>query len=1282
MEPVAVLGLQDVCILAYKLHYDHFDAVTVITMPKKTCQPTRPNTFDLAHSHLGGYNLIDASAGTGKTYTICWLVLRLLLEKQLAIEQILVVTYTEAATEDLRDRIRQKLRQALDAINTPPGEDALLQAYLASLEDSREAALRLSEALRSFDAAAIFTIHGFCQRQLVENSFESNTLFDTELITDDSSIIKEIVEDFWRRNFINRTGLFSQYAAAKLDPDALLDFLRPFIPHPFLQFIPDIDFASGCDHIVDAETQYTAAYTTVCREWSSARPEVSLDLRQSQVLNRAVYRKTSIPAIISDMDAMAAASLPAPHLPATFIQLSSSRITAATKTRQAPNILPFYELCENLVLAGNNLHARYERCLLALKKKLLDSFRHELTRRKARDNVFSFEDLLQRLHGALSGPGGPSFAAIIAAKYPAALIDEFQDTDPLQFEIFQAIYTAPSLLFLIGDPKQAIYSFRGADIFTYMDAAAAASVAHHTLGVNHRSTPALVKAVNTLFCRGRKPFIFDAISFQPVHAAAKPDREYLTIDGRQEEPFILWYLEGPSVAGDDVSPSLRKIPRIPKSTARSRIISSVAAEVGRLLTLAAENRVHINNRKLLPGDIAILVRKNSEARKMQQALAAVHVPSVLHCGDNLFTSAEAKELSLLLLAIAGPGNLRRLKSALLTRFFGLQANAVSLLQANGPESEKIVEHWLTKCRTYHELWHRSGFMHMFWAVMRENRVRQRLLSSENGERSLTNILHLAEILHQEAVNKGLNMTGLLGYLQERLANDQEQNIEHQLRLESDGDRVKIVTIHKAKGLEYPVVFCPFTWEGFRPDSKGGFFFHQQTPGDKTALIFDAGSPDLEKNRRRAGQEEMAENLRLLYVALTRAVHRCYLLWGPISGAETSAPAYLLHQGAFADASPDPADETGKNLVQNTAARFLGLSDQEILSDLQDLAAAAAGTIRIETVYELPGRWLQSLAERNIPLRSRNFNGAIASDWRISSFSSLAAARSPVIATMQTEQDNVLDRDAIPVVQPMPAVQDGQGDRSRDIFTFPHGGRPGTMLHELLEQADFTLAHPVAERLICQKLQYFGYETSWYPVIAEMLQNLGNVLLHDDIPGLKLSSIPRAKCLHELEFYFPLSRVTVAVLRSVFQNRGPQEPAAAAATLLDRQLDRLTFAPARGFMRGFIDLVFEFQGRFYLVDWKSNFLGSTTACYRRDKLNESILSGFYFLQYHIYSLALHLYLQKRLPGYRYESHFGGVFYLFLRGVKQNIGPGSGIFHDRPDAATIERLEEKFIPREKP
>jgi exodeoxyribonuclease V beta subunit len=1237
-------------------------------MSKTSLQPPQANTFNLASSPLEGFNLIDASAGTGKTYTICALVLRLLLEKNLGIEHILVVTYTEAATEDLRNRIRQKLRQALQALANRNSEDPFLQEYLHLIADANEAKQRFADALRSFDEAAIFTIHSFCQRMLLENSFESNTLFDTELVADDSSFLMEVVEDFWRRNFYQESDLFVQYAAARLSPDALYVFLSTFLPHPVLEFIPGFD-ENCCSNLSAIEKEYFAAYRSVCLAWPAARDEVSNDLHHSEALNRSIYRKGKIPGLLSAMDAMASACNPSIVLFHGFELLTSSTIISRTKSKQTPNILLFYDLCENLQQARSMLQQQYDLCLLAKKKKLTDSFRNELNRRKEQKNIFSFDDLLRKLHGALSGPGGAIFAGTVARKYQAVLIDEFQDTDPLQFEIFTTICRDRSLLFLIGDPKQAIYSFRGADIFTYMDAAASSHLVRHTLGVNHRSIPGLVKAVNTLFSKVSRPFIFEAIAFQPVEPTRKEGQESLTIDGRQDPPFIVWHVDK---YGAD-----HETGRFTKAAARQTIIAAVAAEVTNLLSLAAENRACINGKKLLPGDIAILVRKNDEARKMQAALTACRVSSVLHSGDNLFTSWEAKEMTLLLEGIAAPHNLPKVKTGLLTRLMGLEAAEIDPVS---PQSESVIEKWLLCFKTYHEIWNRHGFIQMFWIIMSENRVRVRLLALENGERSLTNILHLAEILHQEAVDSGLNMTALLDYLYDRTAGKQSKNVEHQLRLESDADRVKIVTIHKAKGLEYPVVFCPFTWEGTRLLNAKSCVFHLRKGPDRPAqLVFDAGSPELEKHLQSARQEELAENLRLLYVALTRAVHRCYLAWGPFNGAETSAPAYLLHQPPAAD-----ADRAEDNLMAIAADRYHTLSGSEIRADLQDLARASGGTISIRPCPGIKATHLLQQGNESIHLRSRKFTGTITTDWKISSFSALIASRSAAAGILSDMQDNFPGRDDFPhEYMAREETEDSSAVKKQDIFSFPRGPGPGTMLHDLLERIDFSaMDGNAAENLVQQKLLQYGYDPAWGPTLTQMLVHLANVSLHHEIPGLQFSHIPASGCLHELEFYYPLARITPESLKSVFSSKTSLKDASPESGIdIEQQMDRLTFSPVRGFMKGFIDLVFTFGGKYYLVDWKSNYLGATIMDYHKDRLRETMISGFYFLQYHLYCLALHLYLDNRLPGYDYETHFGGVFYIFLRGVDDKLGPDYGILHEQPAAAVMNCLRTQLIAASK-
>jgi len=1246
-------------------------------MTKDTGKQTKPEPFDLVRSPLRGFNLIDASAGTGKTYTICGLVLRLLLEKNLSIDQILVVTYTEAATEDLRNRIRQKLRHALDFLQSGKSDDDFLHEYLATIDNCDAAELRISDALHGFDEAAIHTIHSFCQRQLLENSFESNTLFNAELVADDSSIIREIVEDFWRSIFYQGPRLFTEYVHDQLTPQKLIDFLAPFLSRPFLQFIPALDPEEACGDYATAETEYAETYRKVCTAWQLARSEVAANLRSDR-LKRNIYKLDLVPNLLRDMNEMTTSGRPGLFLPDTFSYFTSSRIAGATKKNAAPCILPFHELCEKLLQLHAGLLKRYDRCLLSMKRKLVCTFHHEFAHRKEKKNIFSFDDLLRLLHDAFSGPHGAAFAKIVAGKYPAVLIDEFQDTDPLQFKIFSALYKAQSLLFLIGDPKQAIYSFRGADIFTYMEAADSSPLSHYTLDVNYRSTPGLIKAINTLFSRNKTPFIFDAISFQPVVPASKKDPERLTFDGQEKEPFILWHLHKPSAGKNPVPAENKRKETITKTVARQMITAGVASEIAGLLALAEENRVCINERRLQPGDIAVLVRKNDEARKIQTALAAYRVPSVVHSTDNLFLTDEAREIALLLNAVAAPYDIRRLRTALLTRFIGLSAGNIEMFN---PEAEKVIEQWQARFKIYHDLWTRFGFIRMFWTFMAENRVRAGILAVENGERILTNILHLAETLHQEADGADMNMTALLDYLQRRLAEEHDANPEHQLRLESDADRVKIVTIHKAKGLEYPIVFCPFTWEGTRTRSGLGreCIFHRQAGGDyRNELVYDGGSPEQKKHLEIAIIEEMAENLRLFYVAVTRAVHRCYFAWGQIKEAETSAPAFLLHQE---NSSPESGGKDINSRISKTAARFAGLSEEEFLADLKRLAASSKGTISITSDMMSAGIYQPGVENEAELLLAREFSATIPADWRINSFSSLSAFRSPADKPFSFVGEIFPGEDESPS-QPIQDDTDETvmtGGGSHDIFALPHGTGTGLMLHELLEQTDLGSADQAAtDALIYAKLSAYGFDPAWQPVLAAMLTNLGGVILHEGIPGLTLGAIPAGNLLHEVEFYFPLEEINPESLKKLFQRNIPSDNSVINGTRVDEQLGRLTFSPAGGFMKGFIDLVFEYRGRFYLADWKSNYLGPQIRDYRQDRLLDAIYSGYYFLQYHLYCLALHLYLENRLAGYSYDDNFGGVFYIFLRGIKKELGPGHGIFFDRPSAAMIENFAQAMIP----
>jgi exodeoxyribonuclease V beta subunit len=834
---------------------------------------TKVNNFDLLNSPLKGTNLIEASAGTGKTYAITGLFLRLILEKRLSVNEILVVTFTEAATDELKDRIRNKLRRAMEAFSGGLCEDALLNDLVKRNKDTKTALALLREALRDFDKAAIFTIHGFSRRVLHENAFESGCLFDTELVTEQENLKREIVDDFWRRNFYHASPLFVNYAIhKKFSPDNLLSLLQGNLARPYLVIIPRtvIPDTSG------REEEFRASFDDVCNAWESARADVENILGTHEGLNRVKYGKAKIPVWIEAMDRYLASGVNNPLLFNAFLKFTAGELKVSVKQDRTPPAHPFFELCESLLQRQKELEKVFEKRLLGLKAVLFHYAEDELAKRKEEKNVQSFDDLLLKLHRALKEKGGEYLANAMRKKFRAALIDEFQDTDPVQYAIFKKVFgTKESTLFLIGDPKQAIYGFRGADIFAYMKAKEDVAF-QHTLSENWRSDPLLIAAINAVFNGKERPFVYDEIPFKPAVPAPKKDPEKLELNGKIEPPFQIWFLEANKVTNSGKP--------ISKSLAGQLIPGAVASEISRLLALGRKGLALLGEKPVTEGDIAVLVRTNAQARLVQEALAGLNIPGVLFSTGNLFDSHEALEMERVLLAVSDPKNERHIRAALTTDMMGLKGEDLDVLM----DDETGWEEWVAKFRMYHDLWDERGFIRMFRYLLLQEEVLPRLMSLKDGERRNTNLLHLTEVLQQTSIEKKLGMTETLKWLSEQRDEGTPRLDEHQLRLESDENAVKLVTVHKSKGLEYPVVFCPFSWDGSRiKKSDEPFLFHNEAR-DRTPTL-DLGSEERDENRAFAEKELLAENLRLLYVALTRAKNRCYLVWGRFNQAEISAP---------------------------------------------------------------------------------------------------------------------------------------------------------------------------------------------------------------------------------------------------------------------------------------------------------------------------------------------------------------------------------------------------------
>jgi exodeoxyribonuclease V beta subunit len=1189
-------------------------------------QPLEPLTLNLQ-----GQILIEASAGTGKTYTIALLYLRLLLERELTVDEILVVTFTKAATEELRSRIRQRIRDALDLLEGRETEEQLLLDLVDAVADREWAAILLADALTRMDEAAIFTIHGFCQRMLQEHAFESGAPFNLEFIETEQLLHRQILEDFWRQRFYPADREEARWALSLWEsPAALLNGLGSHLSRPDVACIPEFSE----EELAGMETELLQLFAGVKSDWQDCRQEAVAQLRDSKRISR--NRKTGYhqtlrlePAII-EMDKLLSGQTPPFIIPPLIELFSSSKIAASLKkpTKYPPPDHSFFDRFDRFHTLYVRLNQARRFLVLLTARAYLQT---ELIRRKQEQSQLFFDDLLTQLDSGLQSGESSPLARSISKRFPVIMVDEFQDTDPLQYRIFATIHAsrpqpAPhsdsgvtgvpgSGLFLIGDPKQAIYSFRGADIFTYIQARKDTLAGNRlTMDTNYRSTSGMVAAVNSMFDRTGS-FLFDSneMAFSPVRAAQLADNRPLRIDNRLPAPLTCLLLTDSNTEK-----------AMTKGDAGELAARFSACEIAELLAAGQTGSAMIGDQPLQAADIAVLVRTHREAASIRKELSRLRIGTVYFSQDSIFASEEARQLRILLNSLIDLGNGSLIRTVLAGSLFAFNAEQLDQLRSDELAWERIMETMLL----YRQLWENKGFTPMFQQLLADQQVVSRLHAADNGERMLTNYLHLQELL-QEAGQQHPGSEGLLRWLSDQIEAPEERADSQQLRLESDEDLVKIVTIHAAKGLEYPVVFLPFLWSARICTDKDPLSFHRpEQPGQ---LFLDLGSGD-EENLFLAERERLASDLRLLYVAITRARYCCYFCWGMINKMENSALCHLLHGGL----KPDPAT----------------LED-----DLASLNSPMAGLL----IKPLPALFLPPTVKQDKghgKLRVAAFQGQIDSSWQITSYSRLTAHNDP-----RPEQPDY-DRQE----------EESEQEAGNSRFAFPKGAAAGTCLHAILEHISFsdTGNH---DGVIADQLLRAGFADQWQPVVADWMQAIVRTGLPeparnngtdadtevDRKKGLfSLADLTETELVNEMSFYFPLNGLDL--------NR------------FNRVLEDFSFAPLpdreqtlQGLMVGFIDLVFCFQGRYYIADYKSNHLGNTAADYSPARLEQAILEHRYDLQYLIYTLALHRFLQTRLNNYSYEDHFGGALYLFLRGMDPKHEPGCGVFAEIPPLPLIEQLD---------
>ncbi len=1129
--------------------------------------PTAMEEFDLCGQLPRGVTLLEASAGTGKTFAIAGLAARLVAEG-IPLAQLLVVTFTRMATGELRERVRDRfvsaelgLARSLAGV-APPAEDGVLRLLADGSEaEVSERRRRLADAVSGFDAATIATTHGFCQHVLAGLGVAGDADRDVTFVEDLSDLVEEVVDDLYVRRFHG-------VAWPPFDRAQSLRIGRAAVDNPLARLEP--------------------------RE---RRPE---DEAQTW----------------------------------------------------------------------------------AMRHRLAQAVRDEIEARKRRGGVMTYDDLLTRLRDTLADDEhGAAACAKLRERYTVALVDEFQDTDPIQWEIMRRAFgEGEATLILIGDPKQAVYSFRGADVYAYLSAAASAAT-KATLATNWRSDEGLIKALDALF--GGAQFGHEGIVHRPVRAA-EANREPRLVDAPATAPLRVRILH----RADGLVPLTRK-GYASKSAAEDLIANDLAADVVRVLSSSATlvaNAAEGSDRRwepVRPRHVAVLVPTNRLAALVDDALERAGVPAVINGAGSVFASPAADEWLRLLEAVERPVSASRARSAALTSFLGW--NPAQMAAADEPTWEKLH----AKLHRWADVLRSRGVAALLDSISASEALPRRVLARLGGERRLTDLGHVGQLIHAAATEQQLGVASLCTWLRQRIADaDRDSaNEDRALRLDSDAEAVQVLTIHRSKGLEFPIVYLPFAWQPGYIDQDQPPAFHDDQNGDVWTLDVGGNGPDIARHRRLRDREQRGEDLRLLYVALSRTMHQATVWWAGAWQCHNSSLGRLLFaRGADGVVA---AESTWKP------------DDDEFAARLEALADETPGGIAVETVQPPGGgRWAGE-PRRPVELDAGTFERILDARWRRNSYSGIVSrGREEPVAT-EPELDVVDDEllPTVPTAEVAPST-DAAEHRLRaalvPLAAMAGGAEVGDLVHRVLEATDFASADldgELAARLAEQRRRRdvdIGNADAALAGLAGAIETPLGPLAGE----IRLRDVTATDRLDELGFELPLvggdsptGTLALSDVASLLETHLPADDPLGSYAV--RLRDPLVRWDLRGYLTGTLDLVLRTRtddgsARYALVDYKSNWLGTdgeelSAWHYRPAALAQAMQRAHYPLQALLYLAALHRYLRGRLPGYDAERHLAGVFYLFLRGM---TGPATprvdgqpcGVFAWRPPAPLVEALSD--------
>jgi exodeoxyribonuclease V beta subunit len=1157
--------------------------------------------LDILTMPLNGKSLIEASAGTGKTYTISHLMLRLLLlpqdklsEKPLSIENILVVTFTKAATQELKDRIRANIQAAQDYVSTKKAGDKVLKAIVdeSISQHGDDVVFKLCrQAILSMDDAPIFTIHGFCQRVLGEFSFQAQQSYDQNLLENNKAMIAELSEQLWRESFYHLSDDAAEFCASTLkNPEHLRKRFDSLSDETLIK-----PFSRALESIMeDVQTSFSRART--CYESHSQ------DIHQIFIdgVGGNSFTKSTIPKRLNALRTFFDNS-PNPYIKSDVSQWFSQSFINE-KTKQAPQH-SFFDIMDSL-------NDALEELVIAFLNEALVDYQAMMTKEKSEANVMFFDDLVKNFALAVgeaeSVSGEASFAAGEASRvsellkirlrsqYPIALIDEFQDTDQWQYQIFREIYHQEQNmgLLMIGDPKQAIYGFRGADIHTYFKARNdVASEKQYTLATNWRSHPQLVQQVNSLFRQIENPFVQQGFPEYPDVGSPPEFKDkvgLLTSEG--EASFSVIALEG-----EGGLPALR-------DEAATKTASFIADCLNKPSTL--------NGKQLQPKDICILVRKGKQAKQMKDALAAEGVNSVYLSKESVLQSDEAISFIRLLLACADPYDLKAIYTALGDGLIQYSTEKIYALQNDAKQLQTIQEAFLLA----NETWQKKGFMPMWQALLQVFEIGQKLLSQSNGERRFTNLNQLAEIF--QALDKNhLSHEQQIEKFKQWVSLTESDEEHYKMRLDTEANLVSIVTIHYSKGLQYPMICCPYLFDGSSPSDDDFIIVDENTQQRKIAWKGD------KKAKAQTELNELAEDVRLLYVALTRAEYHVNLCWGKVKDIDKTALWHVLleRQTKVKNVEGEVAWKAFTEMSGCVINPEAGQAFSEDVSQKGD--ALPEGSVKTLT---------RSL---EWPYKARSYSALL-----------LNAHQSHHQEKDHDEFDEVKAEDV---------------EFEWNIFHFPKGAEAGNFMHHVFEFTSFTDHETTNPEVIKTALERYDFDEQWQPVLERHFSNCLKTPFNKH--HVSLSELPEEQLAKEMDFHWVAKSIDGAAIAKLLSSFRDTEA-------------EFAFQEMEGYFKGFIDLVFEHNGQYFVLDYKSNFLGFTSESYNFDAMHEAMQSHYYDLQYLFYVAALQRYLKQLIKDYDYEAHIGGVYYLFVRGMV--IGSDTGIYYVKPPKSVIDQIESFF------